>query len=177
MDSIVHGISKSQKWLSNFHYHLPTHLSWYHNNLSFEYTIHSYPPNRHRKKGIFSIAGHRTSSLCIYQFSDFFFPFKFISLSLLIPFVCFPLSLIQIRLIQIYLIQIRLCLISRWEKFSGEGNGSPFQYPCWEISWTEKPGGLQSMGLQRVRLDWTTEHVISIPILHTNSDAQQGKIP
>ena len=30
----------------------------------------------------------------------------------------------------------------------GEGNGNPLQY-----SWMEKPGGLQSMGLQRVRHD------------------------
>ena len=28
----------------------------------------------------------------------------------------------------------------------GEGNGNPLQYSCWEIPWTEKPGGLQSMG-------------------------------
>ena len=28
----------------------------------------------------------------------------------------------------------------------GGGNGSPLQYSCWEIPWTEEPGGLQSMG-------------------------------
>ena len=33
-------------------------------------------------------------------------------------------------------------------RFPGEGNGNPLQY-----SWPEKPGGLQSMGLQRVRSD------------------------
>ena len=27
---------------------------------------------------------------------------------------------------------------------------------AWEIPWTEEPGGLQSMGLQRVWRDWTT---------------------
>jgi len=27
---------------------------------------------------------------------------------------------------------------------------------AWEISWTEEPGRLQSMGLQRVRHDWAT---------------------
>ena len=32
----------------------------------------------------------------------------------------------------------------------GEGNGNPFQYSCWEIPWTEEPGGLQSLGFQRV---------------------------
>ena len=28
---------------------------------------------------------------------------------------------------------------------------------AWEVSWTEKPGGLQSMGLQRVGHDWAPE--------------------
>ena len=27
---------------------------------------------------------------------------------------------------------------------------------AWGISWTEEPGGLQSMGSQRVRHDWAT---------------------
>ena len=30
------------------------------------------------------------------------------------------------------------------------GNGNPLQYSCLEIPRTEEPGGLQSMGLQRV---------------------------
>ena len=36
----------------------------------------------------------------------------------------------------------------------GEGNGNPLQYSCLEnsIPWTEEPGGLQSMGLQK---SWT----------------------
>ena len=34
----------------------------------------------------------------------------------------------------------------------GEGNGSSLQY-SWRIPWTEEPGGLQSMGLQRVGHD------------------------
>ena len=33
----------------------------------------------------------------------------------------------------------------------GEGNGNPLQYSCLErVPWTEEPGGLQSMGSQRV---------------------------
>ena len=31
-----------------------------------------------------------------------------------------------------------------------------FSTLAWKISWTEKPGRLQSMGLQRVRHDWVT---------------------
>ena len=34
------------------------------------------------------------------------------------------------------------------------GNGNPLQYSCLRIPWTEEPGGLQSLGLQRVRHDW-----------------------
>ena len=30
---------------------------------------------------------------------------------------------------------------------------------AWEIPWTEDPGGLQSMGFQRVKHDWGTKHI------------------
>ena len=39
---------------------------------------------------------------------------------------------------------------------NGEGNGTPLQYSCLENPRTEEPGGLQSMGSQRVRHDWVT---------------------
>ena len=32
----------------------------------------------------------------------------------------------------------------------GEGSGTPLQYSCWKIPWTEEPGRLQSMGSLRV---------------------------
>ena len=35
----------------------------------------------------------------------------------------------------------------------GEENGTHSSVLAWRISWTEKPGGLQSMGSQRVRHD------------------------
>ena len=35
----------------------------------------------------------------------------------------------------------------------GDGNGHPLQYSSWRIPWTEEPGGLQSMGSQRVEHD------------------------
>ena len=38
-----------------------------------------------------------------------------------------------------------------------EGNGNPLQYPCLETPWTEEPGGLQSMGLQRAGRDLGTK--------------------
>ena len=38
----------------------------------------------------------------------------------------------------------------------GGGYGNPFQYSCLENLWTEEPGGLQSIALQRVRHDWSS---------------------
>ena len=35
----------------------------------------------------------------------------------------------------------------------GGGNGKPLQYSHLHIPWTEEPGGLQSMGSQRVGYD------------------------
>ena len=41
----------------------------------------------------------------------------------------------------------------------GGGNGTPLQYIlAWKIQWAEESGRLQSMGPQRVRHDWVTEH-------------------
>ena len=37
-----------------------------------------------------------------------------------------------------------------------EGNGTPLQYSCWKIPWTEEPGRLQSMRSLRVGHDWAT---------------------
>ena len=43
-------------------------------------------------------------------------------------------------------------------KILGEGTGYPLQYSCLGNPWTEGPGGLPSMGSQRVGLHWATEH-------------------
>ena len=39
--------------------------------------------------------------------------------------------------------------IPGWGRCPGEGHGNPLQYSCLEISWTEEPSRLQSMGLQK----------------------------
>ena len=41
-------------------------------------------------------------------------------------------------------------LIPGSKRFPRGGNGNPLQYSCLENPWTEKPGRLQSMELQRV---------------------------
>ena len=43
--------------------------------------------------------------------------------------------------------------IPRLGRSPGGGNSNPLQYSCLKTPWTEEPGGLQSMGLQRVRHD------------------------
>ena len=48
-----------------------------------------------------------------------------------------------------------LGLIPGLGRHPGGGKGSPPQYSC-QYSSTEEPGGLQFMGLHRVRHDWTT---------------------
>ena len=40
--------------------------------------------------------------------------------------------------------------IPGWERLPGVANATHFSVLAWEISWTEEPGRLQSMGPQRV---------------------------
>ena len=49
--------------------------------------------------------------------------------------------------------------IPGWGRSLEVGNGNTLEYSCWEIPWTEEPGGLQSLELQRVIHNWVTEHV------------------
>ena len=47
-----------------------------------------------------------------------------------------------------------VCSTFGLERYPGEGKDSPLQYSCLaKIPWMEKPGGLYSMGLQRVGHD------------------------
>ena len=50
-----------------------------------------------------------------------------------------------------------MSLISGLERTPGEGNGHPLQYSCLGNPMAEEPGGLQSMGLLRVRHDFSTK--------------------
>ena len=43
-----------------------------------------------------------------------------------------------------------------WGDPLGEGMATHCSILAWRIPWTEEPGGLQSMGSQRVRHDWAT---------------------
>ena len=50
-----------------------------------------------------------------------------------------------------------LSLIPGSGRYPEEGNGNPLQYSCLGNPITEEPGGLQSMGLQRVRHNFVTK--------------------
>ena len=41
-----------------------------------------------------------------------------------------------------------------WEDPLEEGMATHSSIPAWRIPWTEEPGGLQSMGSQKVGQDW-----------------------
>ena len=43
-----------------------------------------------------------------------------------------------------------------WEDLLEKGMAAHSSILAWRIPWTEEPGGLQSMGLQRVGLYWAT---------------------
>ena len=45
-----------------------------------------------------------------------------------------------------------------WERSPGRGNGNPLQYSCLGNPMDREPGGLQSMGLQRIGPDLETGH-------------------
>ena len=48
----------------------------------------------------------------------------------------------------------------------GGGNGNHSSILAWKIPWTGEPGGLQSMGSQKVRHDWVTESAVRGTILN-----------
>ena len=49
-----------------------------------------------------------------------------------------------------------------------KGKATHSSIPAWEILWSEEPGGLQSMGSQRVGHDWkwfSTQHAYILLVL------------
>ena len=71
-------------------------------------------------------------------------------------------------------LQCRRPGIPRLGRSSGGGNGNSLQYSCLKISADREPGGLQSMGSQRVRHNWahraSSQHVDVL----TNLEAPQA---
>ena len=53
-----------------------------------------------------------------------------------------------------------------WEDPLEAGMATHSSILAWEVPWTEEPGKLQSMELQRVRLDWVTKHTLQVTCIH-----------
>ena len=55
--------------------------------------------------------------------------------------------------------------------------GAALRWLAWRVSWTEKPGRLQSTGLQRVRHNWATntQHMIKSVTLSLECRFQKGE--
>ena len=47
-----------------------------------------------------------------------------------------------------------------WEDPLEEGKAAHSSILAWRIPGTEEPGRLQSMGLQRIRHDWASKHML-----------------
>ena len=58
-----------------------------------------------------------------------------------------------------------LGLIPGLGRSPGGGQATHSSILAWRISWTEEPGRLQSLVLQRVRHDWATKHCTFLSIL------------
>ena len=56
-----------------------------------------------------------------------------------------------------------------------KGMATHSSIPTWEIPWTEQLGGLQSMGSQRVRLDFVTKPQLSGKLFRVDSWKQKRK--
>ena len=48
-----------------------------------------------------------------------------------------------------------MSLIPGWGKSPGGRHGKPLQFLAWRAPWTEELGGLQSIGSQKVRHNWS----------------------
>ena len=69
-----------------------------------------------------------------------------------------------------------LGLIPGLGRSRGEGNGYPLQYSCLANSTDRGAGGLQSMGLQRVRYNWATNACTSLSHLVVYPSVREWKL-
>ena len=58
-----------------------------------------------------------------------------------------------------------------WEDPVEEGTATHSSILAWRIPWTEEPGGLQSLGSQRVQHDWATDHISPSPLTLSNHES------
>ena len=101
---------------------------------------------------------------------------------LMSQFDCCQLQLRASLVAQLYRICLPLQETWVWSlgqgRSSGEGNGNILQYSCLKNPTTEEPGGLQSMGSQRVRQNWTTNtFTFTFTLGQSNLQSSCNKMP
>ena len=64
-----------------------------------------------------------------------------------------------------------------WEYPLEKGMATHSSILVWRISWTEEPGGLQSMGSQRVGQDWVTNTQFSLFFYHQSHQGIPNTFP
>ena len=65
-------------------------------------------------------------------------------------------------------------LIPELLRFPGKQMATHYSILVWRISWTEEPGGLQSMEWQRGVHDWGTKHTASKELKNTIFKPKEG---
>ena len=64
-----------------------------------------------------------------------------------------------------------------WEDPLEKGMATHASILAWRIPWTEEPGGLQSVGMKRVRHNWATDtSVTKERKIHRKGNFDQGKM-
>ena len=59
-----------------------------------------------------------------------------------------------------------------WDDPLEEGMETHSSILAWRTPWTEEPGRLQSMGLQRIGYNWATEHTHTHTHTHTSGEKE-----
>ena len=60
---------------------------------------------------------------------------------------------IYLNMLLFFAFKFSFCVLESVVSPTGEGNGTHSRTLAWRVPWTEEPGGLQSMELQRVGHD------------------------
>ena len=123
--------------------------------------LHSFSSTVQRSKAWGGSKGaEHTGGLCCtcYLFIWFFYLYIFTYLFIYLVYTLWRASLVAQMVKNPPAIQETWIQSLGWEDPLEEGMATHSSILAWRIPWTEEPGGLQSMGLQRVGHDWMTKH-------------------
>ena len=139
----VHGVAKSWTWLSNW---INNITWWLYILYTTVYIINIYiSENDYHKKFSSCATSHTVTTVFLVK--------ELLRPTLVATLWTFLVAQMVKNLSAMWETQVRLLC---WEKLLEKGMATYSRILAWKIPWTEEPGGLQSMGLQRVGHDWAT---------------------